>query len=150
MKVGFIAQMQSDLAKRVFSLSDCDVTTAREFISYLIDFIVAHDVPTREPLKDLCEDISKYVYVCLMHKRCAVCGEKADLHHFDAIGAGSDRGEVFQIGMRVMPLCRAHHQEAHTKGRSWLTEDMHLVAVPLTAEIGKAYKLTRKNLGQAG
>jgi hypothetical protein len=149
MKMEFIAARQTDMARQLFSLSDCDMTTAKEFISYLIDFILEHDVPTKTPLRELCEDIERYIWACLMNKRCAVCGKKADLHHFDGIGAGRDRQEVYQIGMRVIPLCRAHHGEAHTKGRSWLTDEQHLVAIPLTAEIGKKYGLSKKNLGVA-
>lgn len=148
MKMEFVAARQSDMARQIFSLSNCDVTTAREFISYLIEFIVEHEVPTRTPLKDLCEDIGRYVFACLMKKRCAVCGARAELHHFDAIGAGRNRDIVLQIGMRVLPLCRVHHDEAHTRGRAWLTDEQHLTAIPLTAEVGKVYGLTKKNLGK--
>jgi hypothetical protein len=51
--------------------------------------------------------------------------------------------------MRVLPLCRVHHDEAHTRGRAWLTDEQHLAAIPLTAEVGKVYGLTKKNLGKA-
>ncbi len=147
MKLEFIANRLQALKKQIFSLSDCDVTTAKEFISYLIDFIIAHDVPSKTPLRELCEDVSRYVWACLMHKKCAICGKKADLHHWDAIGMGRDRDTVYQIGMLVLPLCPEHHGEAHTKGREWLVRDMLLTPIPLTAEIGKKYGLTRKNLG---
>lgn len=60
---------------------------------------------------------------------------------------GSDRTTVYQIGYRVISLCRAHHTEAHTKGGAWIADDMHLVPVPLTVEIGKVYKLSKKALG---
>jgi hypothetical protein len=145
-KAKFVVEQLEGLHKAIFSLSDCDMTTAREFITFLIDFILEHEIPTKVPLRDLCDDIEKYMYSCLIHKRCAVCGGKADLHHFDAIGAGRDRTEVYQIGMKVIPLCRKHHGEAHNKGRSLITDDWHLIPLPLTKEIGKAYKLTKKNL----
>lgn len=146
MKLEFITKRLQALEKEIFSLSDCDVTTAREFITYLIDFVLAYDIPTKVPLYELCDDIAKYVYACLMHKKCAICGHKADMHHFDAIGMGRDRDTVFQVGMKVISLCRKHHTEIHTKGRTWLTDDMHLQSIPLTVEIGKKYKLTKKNL----
>lgn len=146
-KMKFIAEQLEGLQKSIFSLSDCDVTTAREFITYLIDFIIEHEIPTKIPLKTLCEDIEKYVYACLMRKVCAECGKKADLHHFDAIGHGRDRTKIYQIGMKVIPLCREHHSIAHSKGKSIITEDWHLIPVPLTAEIGKVYGLTKKNMG---
>ena len=70
------------------------------------------------------------------------------MHHFDAIGIGSDRTAVNQIGMRVVPLCRVCHTTAHTKGVRWLTDDMHVIPIPLTVEIGKVYGLSKKNLMQ--
>lgn len=146
MKMEFVVNRLEGLEKQLFSLSDCDMTTAREFITYLIDFMLEHAVPAKVPLVSLCYDIERYIYSCLMHKRCANCGKKADLHHFDAIGMGRDRGEVYQIGMPVLPLCRKCHGKAHQKGKSWITDDLHLMALPLTAEIGKKYGLNKKNL----
>lgn len=147
MKLEFIHNRLTALEKSIFSLSDCDMTTAREFITYLIDFMVEHGVPSKVPLYEQCEDIERYVYACLKHEKCAVCGiEHADLHHFDQIGMGNDRRTVYQIGMHVISLCRIHHGEAHNKGKRWLTETLHLTPIPLTREIGKVYGLTRKNL----
>jgi len=148
MKFEFVQNHIESLAREMFSLSNCDVTTAREFISFLIDFILEHDIPTKIPLTELCEDIEKYVYACLLHKKCACCGKAAELHHMDAIGMGRDRTEVYQLGMKVISLCRTCHTKAHGSGASWLKDDMHLVGIPLTKEIGKAYRLSRKNLGQ--
>jgi hypothetical protein len=149
MKIEFITNRLQALHKTLFSLSDCDVTTAKEFITYLIDFIIEHDIPSRTPLRELCEDVGRYVYACLMHKKCAICGKKADLHHWDAIGMGRDRDTVFQIDMLVLPLCWEHHTIAHTKGKEWLVKDMLLVPVALTVEIGKKYGLTKRNLEQS-
>jgi len=148
MKLEFVQTRLEALEKEIFSLSNCDVTTAREFITYLIDFMVEHAVPSKVPLYDLCEDISRYVYACLMYKQCAVCGaRRSDLHHFDQIGMGSNRNDVMQIGMRVISLCRTCHAKAHDKGKTWLTEDLHLPPIPLTDEIARKYKLTKKNRG---
>ena len=147
MKMEFMVTRMQALEKHIFSLSDCDMTTAREFITYLIDFIIEHDVPTQTPLIELCEDISRYVYACLMHKKCAVCGKAhADLHHVQAIGSGRNRNEIYQIGMPVLPLCREHHMESHNIGQKTFLEKYHLQAIPLTVDIGKTYKLTKNNL----
>lgn len=148
MKMEFMVTRMQALEKHIFSLSDCDMTTAREFITYLIDFIIEHDVPTQTPLIELCEDIGRYVYACLMHKKCAVCGSNhVDLHHTQAVGAGRDRDEIFQIGMPVLPLCREHHMESHNIGQKSFMEKYHLKPIGLTVEIGKVYGLTKKNLG---
>lgn len=146
MKIEFMADRLQSLEKKIFSLADCDVTTACEFISHLIDFVLRFDVPTKVPLFELCDDIERYVYACLMHKKCAICGAKADLHHWRALGMGADRTEVYQIDWPVISLCREHHGEAHAKGVSWMTDEMHLVPVPLSKEIGKVYKLSKKAL----
>ena len=55
--------------RKHFSLSDVDITTAKEFITYLIEFCFWHNVPTRETLLDRTDDISKYLYLCLEHKK---------------------------------------------------------------------------------
>ena len=132
-----------------FSLSDCDRTTARLYITYLIDFCLLHDVDIgEESLLDLCEDVGRYVWACLMNKKCAVCSAShADLHHVQAIGAGRNRRHVYQIGMPVMSLCRKHHEESHRMGQQSFMKKYHLQPVDMNEEIGKVYGLTRDNLG---
>ena len=113
-----------------FSLSDCDKTTAREFISYLIEFCFVHGVPTRDTLLNRTDDISKYLYLCLEHRKCAVCNEKADVHHIDTIGMGNDRTEISHLGKEAIALCRKHHTEAHTRGKAFF-DDYHLYGIKL-------------------
>lgn len=45
-----------------FSLSNCDMTTAREFITYLIQFCFHWGVPTKDSLLTQTDDIGKYLY----------------------------------------------------------------------------------------
>ena len=119
---------------------------ARLYITYLIDFCILHGIDTGEPLYKLCEDIERYVWACLMQKRCAVCGKKAELHHVKAIGLGRNRNRIYQIGMPVLPLCRLHHNEAHRIGQDTFLKRYILKPIKLTYEIGKIYRLTNKNL----
>ena len=65
----------------------------------------------------LAEDIPRYVYMAEVHKRCAVCGKKAEVHHIDAVGMGRNRKEIIHLGMRILPLCRTHHIEVHRIGK---------------------------------
>lgn len=134
------------VADKDFSLSDCTMTEARLYITYLIDFCILHGIDTGEPLYKLCEDIPRYVWACLMKKCCAVCGRKAELHHVDAIGAGRNRKEIPQIGMQVLPLCRKHHNEIHNIGKFTFMKKYLLQSIVLTEEIGQKYRLTRKNM----
>ena len=115
LKLMFVGEAET--LRRSFSLSNCDMTTARLFITYLIDFCLLHGVDVGEPLYQLSEDIPRYVWACLMNKRCAVCGRKAELHHVDAVGMGRNRKEICHVGMRALPLCREHHTEIHAVGR---------------------------------
>ena len=75
-KLKFIHDELKGIADDVFSLSNCDVTIAHDFITYLIDFIIAHEIPTKVPLAELCEDVEKFVYSCAMKKYVACAGRK--------------------------------------------------------------------------
>ena len=139
---GRFLQSQADMiVKDMFSLADCDMTTARNYITYLIDFVLRHDVPTRVPLIQLCDDIEKYVYACLMNKKCAVCGKKAEFHHVDHVGMGRNRREICHTGMRGLPLCREHHDQDHVIGEVEFEKLYHLIPIPVDEKIAKQYKL---------
>nr|DAF15193.1 MAG TPA: Putative HNHc nuclease [Bacteriophage sp.] len=142
LKLMFIGEAET--LRRTFSLSDCDMTTARLFITYLIDFCILHGVDVGEPLYQLSEDIPRYVWACLMNKRCAVCGRKAELHHVDAVGMGRNRKEICHIGMRALPLCRGHHTEIHAVGREDFLKRYFLESVRIDERIAKVYRLKHR------
>lgn len=98
-----------------FSLSDCDVSTARDYISLLIEFCFENNVPTYDTLLNRTDDINKYLYQCLAHRKCVVCNKKADIHHVTGsrIGMGFNRHRINHLGRSAIALCREHHQEAH-------------------------------------
>lgn len=148
MKIEFKVKHLQTLEQDMFSLANCSVTTAREFISFLIDFMLENGVPSKVPLYEQCDDVERYVYSCLMHRVCAICGRPADLHHVDRVGMGFDRRTKYQIGARVISLCRLHHSELHSTGDEKYLAKYHLEGIPLTREIGKVYKLTKKALGE--
>lgn len=108
-----------------FSLSDCSVTTAREYISILIDFCLHYGVPINEPLIERTDDINAYLYMCLYYRKCAVCGRKAEIHHITGskIGMGVDRNKIHNLGRECIALCRIHHNEAHAREREFLEEN---------------------------
>lgn len=124
-----------------FSLSDCDRTTARLFITWLIEFCLTHDIPCGEPLWKLCEDIEKYMWACTVTKHCAVCGKKAELHHYDTVGTGRNRKEICHIGMKCLPLCRKHHTQIHKIGRDEFCKRYILEPIKIDEKIAQAYKL---------
>ena len=141
LKLMFVGETET--LRRTFSLSDCDMTTARLFITYLIDFCILHGVDVGEPLYQLSEDIPRYVWACLMNKRCVVCGRKAELHHVDVVGAGRNRKEICHIGMRALPLCREHHTEIHVVGREDFLKRYIIDPVRIDERIAKVYRIRK-------
>lgn len=138
------AEQGHKLGDGMFSLSNADRTTTRLFITFLIEFCLVNGVPCGEPFWKLAEDVPKYVYACLMNKRCAVCGQKAELHHYDAVGMGRNRKEICHIGMRALPLCRIHHTEIHTSTpKREFCEKYILEPVKIDEAIARKHKLKR-------
>lgn len=143
-KLEFMLHRMESAERKIFSLSNCDVTTAREFCDYLVEFIIANGIPTRRPLIDNCEDVQKYVYACLMHRACAVCGRHADVHHCEGsrIGNGNNRETSHHLGREVLPLCREHHVECHSSEADFLRK-YHLEPIKLDEALCKKLKLRK-------
>lgn len=101
-----------------FSLSNCSVSVARDFISFVINFVIMHGIPLKELALDRTDDISKYIYSCLKHKKCCICGRPYpdSPHHIDTIGMGNDRRKVDDSEYLKLPLCPKHHAEIHNIG----------------------------------
>lgn len=118
---------------------NCDKGTASLFIEFLINFCLEYNVPTSRPLREYADDIEKYVYASLLHKRCIICGRKADIHHVDQVGMGYNRNTKPQIGALVMPLCREHHMEYHSTGGTAFSEKYHVSPVPMDKRIATKY-----------
>lgn len=57
-----------------FSLSNCSMDTAREFINTILEFAIEQGIPLSEEAINRTDDIGRYLYFCLMHKKCAICG----------------------------------------------------------------------------
>lgn len=140
----FTARNMETLQGMLFHLSTATVSEARAFITMLVEIIVEYGIPTKEPLYTMCEDIERYVYACLMNKKCCICGKKADLHHVDQIGAGYDRNTKPQLGAMALPLCREHHQEWHGKGGTAFLAKYHVEPVPIDRKIAQKYHISGK------
>lgn len=143
-KLDFWAERVDSLSDKIFSLSNAPMSLVAEFQRFLVAFILTHDVPTKRPLREYVDDIEAYTYLCLVRRKCAVCGRRAELHHIDAIGMGNDRTEVQHEGREVMSLCREHHMELHTVGKAEFMAKYHLDGgVPCDKTIMKIYGLRR-------
>ena len=146
-KLAFSMKEMDALNGMLFGLSTATMSEASMFIDFLIALIVEHGIATRDPLYKMCEDIQRYVYVCLLNKRCCVCGKPSDLHHVDAVGMGYNRDTKPQIGDRVLPLCRVHHQEWHGIGGTAFDQRYHVEPVRIDERLAKIYlpKAARKS-----
>ena len=124
----------------LFSLSSCDMSTARDFISWLIDLAVEHNIPCRDSLLNRCEDIQRFLYACVANRRCAICGQKADIHEVERVGMGRDRRTIHHLGQLVQPLCRQHHCEVDQVGQQSFDKKYHLESIRLDEYLCKKLK----------
>jgi hypothetical protein len=138
-----IEQLQLSALSLAIS-GNCDKGTASLFIDYLISFCLENAVPTSRPLQEYADDLERYTYAALLHKRCVICGKKADLHHVSQIGAGYSRETKPQLGALVMPLCRVHHGEYHTLGKTEFESRYHVVPVQMDRRIAGKYNISGK------
>lgn len=123
-----------------FSLSDCSMDTAREFINTILDYALEEGIPLSERGIERTDDIGRYLYSCIKNKRCAVCGRPGEIHHVDAIGAGRDRRHVDDSGYRKICLCREHHTAAHQRGMKAFEQMYHVYGIVVQEDIaGNGY-----------
>ena len=144
-KLEFWADKVDTLADKIFSLSNAPMSLVAEFQRFLIEFVLSNDVPIKFSLLEYVDDIDHYVYMCLINKKCAICGKKADLHHLDTVGMGNDRTAINHLGKEAISLCREHHNECHTIGQQEFFEKYHLNGgVKIDKTICKIYNLKHK------
>lgn len=130
-----------DTGVEYFSLGSCDMTTARLFITYLIDFCFKWNVPFKGKGLDVADDIGKYLWLCINHRRCAISGKPADIHHIDAIGAGRDRRTIDHSKHELIALSREYHEEAHKIGWETFKRKYHVYGIKLTPQDIKEFKI---------
>lgn len=144
LKWDFILERMESQERRLFSLSNTDVTTARNFIDYLIQFIIKNDIPSSVSLLDNCEDIGAYIYACLLNRKCCICGQAADLHHTTGshVGIGNNRQEIHHLGRECLPLCREHHTICHQDEKAFM-DKYHLEPVKADEKICRVFRLKK-------
>lgn len=133
----------SETGGEMFSLSDVEMETATLFIEYLIRFCFSWNVPTKKPMMEYADDIDRYLYLCLKHRKCAICQKPAHVHHVDTVGMGNNRNRINHVGKLAVALCADHHKEAH---EDWerLSEQNHIYGIPLTARLIESLRISAK------
>lgn len=84
-----------------FSLSDCSLEIAREFINYLIELCIEEDIPLGETLLDRTDDINKYLFMTIKKSVCSVCCKP---------------GVIYSIRDKKIAFCNEHYDMAKMKG----------------------------------
>lgn len=146
MKLKFLAEDFGETAEKIFSLSNAPMSLVCAFQRFLVRFILDWDIPTKFSMLDLVDDVGDYLYACLINRKCAVCGKRADLHHVEHVGMGRDREEIIHVGMEALPLCREHHTEAHTLGAQSFAEKYHIEhGIKLDKTLCRIYRLKARD-----
>ena len=121
-----------------FSLSNCSMTDAREFIEFILTFIFRNNIPITYDTSDLLKEDKAFLYYATINRKCVICGEEnAQLAHHYHIGRGMNRNKMDHYGYEVLALCHKHHRLQHNIGirtfdkkyaleKSWIKVDERL------------------------
>lgn len=112
-----------------FSLSDCSMDTAREYINTMLEYAIENGIPLSDLGVNRTDDVGRYLYYCIKAKKCCVCGKPGETHHVDRIGMGADRREVDDSNYKKMCLCREHHTMCHTMGQERFDKMHHVYGI---------------------
>lgn len=144
----FYLQYESYTFGKQISLSDTtesSVSDANQLLDLVIDFMFEWHVPFKEGYQLLPREQEYYLFQCCRHRVCMICGNRADIHHVDVIGAGLNRTHVDHTKRHVMALCRVHHSEIEQIGSVAFSAKYH---VPVDGV--KLDKETLKRIGLKG
>lgn len=134
LKIEFMVDKNRDY----FSLSNVEMTVATDFIEYVLEFMFLWDVPINKKVVVLAREVNNYLYLCLVHRKCAICGCKADIHHHEnLVGMGVDRAKHNHEDSRYIALCRVHHNECHAIGHKTFENKYKITAIKLNSKVIK-------------
>lgn len=121
------------------SITECSMSLARKFLAYLLEFCLQYTVPLTDYAVNRIDNIESYISLCLLYRRCAVCGDIADIHHAldDKIQMGNNRNKINHVGRKAIPLCRTHHTQLHNMSENDFYKKYSIKPIPLTEEMVK-------------
>lgn len=117
-------------------------TRASKFIEFIIIYYIQNGIPFRKDQIYLPRESSNFIFWSTMTRHCVICGKPhAEIHHAtNLVGRGRNRRKHDHWNSTFLPLCREHHNEAHSLG---LTEFMNKYLV-------KPVKLNKRQLKEIG
>lgn len=130
-----------------FSMANCSMAKANEFLSFLLDFCFKFGIPFKTRTWDMIPDTYPKAMQCLKHRQCVICGKlHSDIDHFTPVGIGS-RKLVDHRKLYFECLCREHHQERHQLGAKSFIEKYHIKPVRLNEkDLISLHIMTRKRM----
>lgn len=119
------------------SLTEYSMSDANKLIDIIIDYCVDNSIPLAKHLLESNEYklTANQIYSMCLQRRCAICSRHADLHHVDQVGTKGHRDKISHIGMRMLPLCRIHHTEAHTMPKQTFIDKYYLTPIIIDAKL---------------
>jgi len=143
LKQYFKAVMMAETGCEYFSLSNCSISTAREYINTILDFAIDNGIPLTDLGVNRTDDVDRYIYKCLATKTCVITGTKnADIHHVlgSRIGMGGNRNRVDHSTRELIPLSRKWHTKVHAEGEREIFKKFGIYGI-------KVDRYTLKKLG---
>ncbi|QAR35241.1 putative HNHc nuclease [Latilactobacillus curvatus] len=102
------------------------VSEVNTLIEIVIEFVFKFNIPINKAARLLPRNEAYYLFLCCKYRMCMECGSKADIHHVDALGMGSNRTKAQHLKHHFMALCRTHHVEIEQIGRPAFAYKYHL------------------------
>lgn len=132
-----------------FSLSDCSVTTAREYINILLEFCLEVGIPLSDLALNRTDDINNYLYYCIKTRTCCITGKKnADIHHVEGsrVGMGGNRNKIDNRDRELIALSREWHNKVHAEGEEEIFNLYHIYGIKVDEETLKDLGLSIKDI----
>ena len=115
-----------------FSTAKCDMETANEFISFIIEqalelginlYILGRHDKRYKHILEIDNITQRYVIACLRKRACCICGKEhneyntIELHHWNSVASIGGYENCDGLKTPFMSLCAKHHQEFHSTGK---------------------------------
>ena len=131
-----------------YSLSNCSVTVGNYTILTILNFMFEENIPFKTKTWDSIPSEYPKQRLAIKRRMCVICGKRADLAHYDAVGRRS-RELVDHRDFYFMSLCRAHHTEQHTIGVIEFCKKYHIKPIKLSGDdLVSLGVMTRKHLNE--
>lgn len=124
--------------QEMFSLSNCSMTVAREYLEWLLDFCFDNDIGFNMKTWDMLPKDPALIFRCTKKRLCIFCGNHAEIDHtFGLVGIGRNRKSVNNENSYFLPLCHKHHKERHQLGTMTFLNKHHIQPIKLNRQIRK-------------